>query len=179
MLPLMIAIDALVVTMSPALSALFVYDRQLIESGELWRMVTAHLVHFSVSHLFFDLCGFLLSAWYCHRRGYRQAPWVIASAALATTGAIFLLQPDMARYGGLSGVADALIVFAAVRGMAEKGGMRWPSLTVLIACCGNIGFQLLSDRGTLEALAGQPFVPAAGAHLVGAIVGAAVAAATS
>lgn len=36
----------------PQISSLFVYDRQAILGGELWRILTAPLVHFSASHLF-------------------------------------------------------------------------------------------------------------------------------
>lgn len=174
MLPLLIAINAVLVTMSSTLSASFVYDRQLIRSGELWRLVTGHLVHFSASHLCLDLCGFLLAAWHCSRKGYRHVPAVIVIAAVATTATIFLLQPDMARYGGLSGIANALVVYAVVRGFSEGEGTRWLSAAVLIVCCGNIGSQLLGS-GTMLAVTDQPFVPAASAHLVGALTGTAVA----
>ena len=45
---------AVVVTNVPRLSELLVYDRRAILNGELWRLLTAPLVHFSASHIFCD-----------------------------------------------------------------------------------------------------------------------------
>lgn len=174
LLPVIIAITSIIVMISPALSSLYIYDRELVLSGEVWRLITCHLVHFSSSHLFYNLCGLLLPSWYAWRSGYRKVDIVILSAALAISGSSILFEPNMARYGGLSGIANALIVFVACRGMSDRSGKIWWFM-LLTVCCGNTLYEVVTARTSLASVADTPFVPATNVHVVGALAGAAVA----
>lgn len=161
--------------MASSFSSLFIYDRDLVMSGQVWRLATCHLVHFSLSHLFCNLCGLFLSSWYACRSGYGKIGVVILSAAVAISGSILVIEPEMTRYGGLSGIVNALIVFVACSGMLDRTGERWWWLAVLAACCGSTLYEVVTARTSLVSVADTPFVPATRVHLVGALAGAIVA----
>src|SRR4051812_25687175 len=53
---------AFAIHLAPGFKAWLIYDRAAILHGELWRLWTGHLVHFSNSHLLLDasVCGIVL-----------------------------------------------------------------------------------------------------------------------
>ena len=53
--PAFVVVTALAVYLLPGVGEALVYDRSAILTGELWRLVTGHWVHFSASHLFYDV----------------------------------------------------------------------------------------------------------------------------
>ena len=159
----------------PPLASLLVYDRGAILAGELWRLFTCHLVHFSLSHLLSDLAGFLIAAGIILQRGYRHFGLLCAVSAFTVSGAIFLMQPGMAVYGGLSGIVNAAFIFAAFHGFREEGRWKWFCLAVIVLCIGNTLWEGVKGQLTLASPDNYPFVPVPLAHLVGALTGAAMA----
>jgi rhomboid family GlyGly-CTERM serine protease len=102
---------SLLVYLYPFLTDALVYDRQAVLSGGWWRLFTAPLVHFSVSHLGWNLLVFGVAGWAVQRAGYRYF-WLVCALACGLPGPIYLLTaPELAMYGGLSGVATAAVVF--------------------------------------------------------------------
>ncbi|MGP0628921.1 rhomboid family intramembrane serine protease [Nitrospina sp. 32_T5] len=55
-----ITVASLAVYFTPSLESLFIYDRNAVFSGELWRIVSCYLVHYSPSHLFYNSIVFLI-----------------------------------------------------------------------------------------------------------------------
>ena len=159
----------------PPLASLLVYDRRLILAGELWRLFTCHLVHFSLSHLLSDLAGFLIAAGIIRQRGYRRFGLLCAVSAFTVSGAIFLLQTGMAVYGGLSGIVNAAFIYAAFHGLREEGRWRWMCLVAIALCIGNTLWEVVTGQPTVALRDEYSFVPIPLAHLVGAITGAAMA----
>ena len=164
-----------VVYLHPPLASLLVYDRGAILAGELWRLFTCHLVHFSLSHLLFDLAGFLTAAGIIRQRAYRHLGLLCAVSALAVSGAIFIWQPGMAFYGGLSGIVNAAFIYAALRGVREERRWRWFCLAAIVLCIGNTLWEVVTGQPTLASPDNYLFVPVPLAHLVGALTGAAMA----
>ena len=73
------------------------YDREALESGELWRLVTAHLVHLGWGHLWLNLAALVMMAVLFD--GLMSASdWVLASAlaALSIDIGLYLFHPDVA-----------------------------------------------------------------------------------
>lgn len=159
----------------PPLAQFLVYDRRAILAGELWRLFTCHLVHFSLSHLLSDLAGFMTAAWIIWNRGYRNFWLLCVVSAFSVSGAIFLWQPGMAVYGGLSGIVNAVFIYAVLRGVREEGRWRWFCLAAIFLCFGNMLWEVLSGAPSLAVPGRYPFVPVPLAHLVGALTGAAMA----
>ncbi len=102
---------AIIAYIWPRFSELLVYDRQAILSGELWRLITAPLVHFSASHIFWDVLVFGVSGFAINASGFRNF-WLVCSFSAVIPSLIFLMiLPDLGRYGGLSGLATGAVAY--------------------------------------------------------------------
>jgi membrane associated rhomboid family serine protease len=62
----------LLVFLVPSLAGWLVYDRRGIWVGQVWRIFTGNLVHFSQSHLVFNLLVFGVVGWAIESRGYGE-----------------------------------------------------------------------------------------------------------
>ena len=139
---------------------------------EPWRAWTAIGVHYSAAHLVGNLAGVALAG------VFGVAALVPARLAWAWLAAWplthfgLLIRPDLAHYGGLSGVVHAgvaiVIVFVLVSGTRRQ---RLVGSAVLVGFCA----KLLSEAPWGEALrhpAGWDIAVAPLAHTSGALVGA-------
>lgn len=168
---ILVAASCTMVYLLPGLSDLLIYDRRAILSGELWRFLTGHLVHFSWGHLFFNLLGFVIAGWIVWRRGY-SGFWILCVISSVAISGTLLLQPEVIYFGGISGIVNAAIVFIAIRGLKERGGSRWLSISVLILTIANSVLEVRTGLPTLDILSDRLFVPVPMSHLVGGLVGA-------
>jgi len=58
------------------------YNRSAIKSGEAWRIVTGHLVHWNLDHLVWDLGMFAVLGGLCEMRNSRIYVVCLAASAL-------------------------------------------------------------------------------------------------
>jgi rhomboid family GlyGly-CTERM serine protease len=122
---LVIALLAVLIFGSPSARALCLFDRAEILRGEWWRCLTGHLVHFTPSHLLFDVFVFCGSGAIVERRS-RPVLWMLLVTAAAAVGSALLFwEPALRFYGGLSGVVMALLTFVGL-GLCVRRG--WPRL---------------------------------------------------
>ncbi|MDZ7618556.1 MAG: rhombosortase, partial [Patescibacteria group bacterium] len=90
--------------LSPVAGEWLQFDRTAIAAGQLWRLATCHLTHWSVDHLFWDVATFACLAAICQSES-RRATWIcLAASAMAIPAAVWLFMPDMPTYRGLSGL---------------------------------------------------------------------------
>src|SRR5664280_3066833 len=101
---------------------------------EPWRAWTAAWVHYSALHLLANLVGGLVVvAFGIAARVPRRAAFAWL-AAWPLTQAGLSLRPDLAHYGGLSGVLHAGVVVVAVHLIVEaRGARRWVGSAGLLA----------------------------------------------
>jgi rhomboid family GlyGly-CTERM serine protease len=103
------------------------FDRQAIFQGQVWRLVTGNVVHWSLEHFFLDVGPFLIVGVLYERYFQRQYPWILLTSAVAVGGGVLLLAPEMGTYRGLSGVDSGQ--FAAALGvefwLAARQPRRW------------------------------------------------------
>lgn len=86
----------------------FRLDRVAVEAGELWRLVTGHLVHATWAHFAFDVgIGCLLLCLLPLRRSLWLLPLFVGAVVLT-------LRPDLIWYDGLSGVLHGWTVLVAL-----------------------------------------------------------------
>jgi rhomboid family GlyGly-CTERM serine protease len=144
------------------------YERVAIENGEYWRLVTAHLVHLSFGHLWpnvaaLAILGLLLDD------VIRNADWwrVAAASAAAIDVGLYLYQPGVLWYVGLSGVlhgvvaAGAIALFTRHRALAGALGLGLIVKLTFEQIYGAVPF-------TAESVGGPVVVSA---HLYGALGG--------
>jgi rhomboid family GlyGly-CTERM serine protease len=119
----------------PSLAELLVYDRQAVLNGELWRLLTAPLVHFSLSHLSWNLLVFVAAGWSVEKAaagGFRR----VCGLAAVFAGLAFLWgAPELGRYAGLSGLATGAVSYLCLCKFKthDKPPLFWAILLLLVA----------------------------------------------
>lgn len=167
---LVLAASAIGVAFVPALQRLLVLDRDAVAAGQLWRIATGSLVHFSTSHLLLDVAVVIVTGALLERRGWPIAPIFLASST-AIGAAVLLLAPELARYGGLSGVACTLVAVYALDCLTVGGAARGAGVAVLALTTIKLAWELWSGTFLFFGDGGAAFQPVPLAHVVGAGVG--------
>jgi len=126
----------------PGVADALVYDRPAIAAGELWRLVTAHWVHFSNSHLFSNLAVLVVTGWLIEAQGRGDSIRLFAMAALSIGLMLFAAQPDLRVFGGASGVAYAFVTYLGLCGLRDAGRWRWLCFALLAVA----GAKLLAEQ---------------------------------
>ena len=116
----LVIVLTLIVASQPALAPTLLYERAAIFRGEYWRLWTGHLVHFGPSHLFWNLLVFALASIWAERLAPGRTRILLAVAPAAIGLALLALDPALATYGGLSGLAAAALAFLAFTQLAQN-----------------------------------------------------------
>ncbi len=148
------------------------YHREAVISGEIWRFVTAHLVHLGSGHLALNLAGLLLVSGLLGREfDLPEWTWISGCGLVITALGFFWLRPDLQWYVGLSGMLHCWITAGALKGL--RAG-RKNALVLLIAILLK-GFyeQLVGPLPGSELISGGPIsVDAHWFGIVGGLIGA-------
>jgi rhomboid family GlyGly-CTERM serine protease len=148
-----------------------VYDRSKIFLGQFWRIVTGHWVHFSGSHLFWNLVVLLPAGVWLERRNPCALRWTIVLSPLAISLALLTFDPTLAIYAGISGVASGVLVALAINGLRTQPAARLWWLAVLALFALKIAIEMRGGQPINPDLADQGISSVPLAHLVGAAVG--------
>jgi rhomboid family GlyGly-CTERM serine protease len=90
------------------------YDRTSILNGEVWRLFTAHLVHWNHNHLVWDFLVFLACGGFLEWLSRKSLLLVLFGAALTVSVSLFIFQPVMEYYRGLSAIDMALFTATCI-----------------------------------------------------------------
>lgn len=91
------------------------YDRAAIQHGQAWRLVSAHLVHLGWGHLWPNLLALLLIGGLLEEF-LKPLEWLVASTvtAVAISAGLYVLDPGIHWYVGLSGVLHGFVACGAL-----------------------------------------------------------------
>ncbi len=156
----------------PGLASQMVYDRAAILSGEVWRLLTGNWVHFSATHLLYDLLALGIAGWIIERRGYPYFGLLCVLAPVGISTALLAGSPEVQFYGGLSGVATGAIIYLALHGLKESGPWRWICVAALVLIAGKVLLESITGRFIIAATGSVPFVPLPLSHIVGGLTAA-------
>src|SRR5690606_7059137 len=109
------------------------YDRELVEAGQLWRLVTCHLVHLNHWHMLMNLSGFVL-CWFFFVDVVTRARlwlWLLVSSVLVGM-AFYFFDTDLQRYVGLSGILHGFLVLCLLLGWRSNPLLHTLVLAVVI-----------------------------------------------
>lgn len=129
---LLAALAALLAQLMPAWRGTLLYDRTALAQGELWRAWTGHFVHFGWPHFVIDTGLLVILGWLMEAR----YPWftrlgLIFMPVFISTS-IYLFEPSVIRYGGLSALNLGLLLYLAVQGWRRDWtDWFWPAVLVL------------------------------------------------
>ena len=146
------------------------YDRAAIDAGEIWRLVTCHLVHLNLNHALLNLTGFVLCNYFFDDllRARQLVIWFVVSAPLVGL-AFYGIDTDLRTYVGLSGILHGYFILCLLLGVRGQPVLH---LIVLALVVGRLTWEQMPDydvyymKGIID---GRVYV---NSHLYGAIVGA-------
>ena len=111
---LVIAATALLLAATPGASTTLMLDRDAVNAGEAWRLLTGHLVHGGGYHLAWDVAALVVIG-FLFESVLRRRLWSLLLLSAAIVGAgVLLFEPTMTGYLGLSGVLNGLWVGGAL-----------------------------------------------------------------
>jgi rhomboid family GlyGly-CTERM serine protease len=144
------------------------YERQAIEGGEYWRLVTGHLVHLGWGHLWPNLAALaVVGALFADV--FRNGDWLRASfaSAAAIDIGLYLFDTEVRWYVGLSGVLHGLVAAGALALLLRREAL---GAMLALGLSAKLAFeQLVGPVPFTAESVGGPVVVAA--HLYGAAGG--------
>lgn len=102
------------------------YQRQAVAAGEVWRLLTCHLAHLGNGHLLENLAGLLLVGW-VSGDSFSQRQWAAITflCALAIGAALYLGNPELEWYVGLSGLLYGLLIAGLLMQLRRHPSRRY------------------------------------------------------
>ncbi|UUO22477.1 rhombosortase [Colwellia sp. M166] len=167
--PLFILVIAFIAFILDAqISDTLIYNRSLVDAGEVWRLITGHFFHSNANHFMLNAAAVVL-LWALHGQYYHYKNYAIifiTSAVICSLG-IHWMSLDIALYVGLSGVLHGFFVWGALMDIKHKektGYLLFIGVVLKIA-----HEQIHGASADVELLIGASV--ATDAHLYGAIGG--------
>jgi rhomboid family GlyGly-CTERM serine protease len=157
-------------------AGMLAWERAGLQNGELWRLWTGHLVHFSVSQALADTLALVAMGLYAEPLvGSRRFALILACAADLLSLGMMVLAPGLGEYRGVSALATLAAVLAGV--LAWR---RHPESRPVLGCAAlALAAKTLWEMGAhTAAFTDLPDGVAVAwqAHLLGALLGAVAAA---
>lgn len=149
------------------------YHREAVAAGELWRLVTGQLVHWSTPMLAADVGVILLAGFLLARRSRRLLVLCIPVSVAAVGVAVHSLAPELIRYRGSSGIASALVIVCALD-LAHSPDTRRTGIAVAGLFGAKAGFEAATGVSISSSTLPPGVVVASIAHVAGAASGAVV-----
>lgn len=146
------------------------YQRSEIADGQLWRLISGHLVHMNLWHLGMNLAGFLLCWLFFPDLLTRRRLWLWLGLSIPLVSAGFwFLDPGLQGYVGFSGVLHGLLVMCLLAGLSGHPGLHGLLLALVV---GRLTWEQMPGYNVnylVDTIGGSVYV---NAHLYGSLVGA-------
>ena len=163
-------LPALFLAAFPQLAPAFVFDRNAIAAGELWRLWTGHWVHFSSSHLWWNLAALTpIGTWLETERPGLLLRFSIIGAPLLSLG-LWFLDPHMLTYGGLSGLGTGVVTLLGLTLCQNHGKTTTTGAIILTLVTLKLGSDITSGTAMLSTFSEPEIRPASPAHLLGTLL---------
>ncbi|MCC9654513.1 rhombosortase [Rhodopirellula halodulae] len=174
-LTMILATIAIAAFAVPDFASFLQLDYVACRSGQWWRLMTGHLAHFGLGHLFWDLLMFVVLGAACERRHSKLFPIAVAAMALVISGTLLICRQDVTSYRGLSGIDTGLFAWFVL----DQIRLAFSNRDRSSATIWSIGGCLLVGKLCYELFTGEilfvdanGFTPLVESHVCGAVVGA-------
>ena len=147
-------------------SDFFVWDRSLIQQGEIWRLITGNFTHTNLPHLMMNAAALSVFCFIFKDILNPKKLWLLLLSISLLTGSFLLLSP-MQSYVGLSGVLHGLFIWAAIEDIKQQRNTGW---LLLIGVLAKIAWEQYfgASASTVSLINAKV---ATEAHLIGALSG--------
>jgi rhomboid family GlyGly-CTERM serine protease len=125
---------------------LLIYDRAAILQGDLWRLATGPLVHFSTGHLLCDLVAFAVAGFLAETASPGKFGGFLLMTSLVTGMGLLVVFPNVQRCAGLSGIAVAAAIYAALVGWQRSVSFPWQALALAVAVIAKISAEAINGN---------------------------------
>lgn len=141
------------------------YERGAIQTGQWWRLFTAHLTHLDARHALLNVAGFAL-LWALFARSFAPRQWLIAlgTCVLYVDAGFWLLSPEVEWYVGASALLHGIFACGCVAWIRSGDRIGMVALAML---CAKLLWENFS--GPLPFMGDQPVVTIS--HFYGAAGG--------
>ena len=147
------------------------WERVAILNGELWRLWSGHLVHFSASHAGADVLALLASGALAEPLiGTRRFALVLGGGALLLSLGLLMCAPELHEYRGASGLAVLTAVLGGVLAWNRYPGSRPVLVCAALALASKTLWEACANMAAFTDLPAGVAV-AWQAHLLGAVLG--------
>ena len=171
-----VAVAVVAIHFVPGLPAWFESDRNAIFTGQLWRLVTGYLTHWSLDHLGWDLLMFVVLGCVIESRSRWRMVALCVASALAISAGIAWWRSDIILCRGLSGIDTALFTYVAMwtlgHAIAEKNRLNGLAAGLLLmGFCGKLLYETLTGSALFANSTAAGFSVVVESHLIGAAIG--------
>lgn len=167
---LLVVLVSLVFYLTPVTTSWVIYDRELLLQGQIWRLFTGHLVHFSWRHLLFNLSAFAVLGCLLEFRNRGLLLWLITLTALVSSLYFLLFMPEMTKYGGLSGLVSAAVVYLSLSEIRKKTRVRFIWMLILLLFLAKVCYEVYIGEAVFASGNNPDFIVVPSAHIVGAFM---------
>jgi rhomboid family GlyGly-CTERM serine protease len=172
----LVAVLVVVIHFVPGLPQWLEADRNAVVAGQVWRVVTGYLTHWSLDHLGWDLLMFVALGCVIESRSRWRMIVLCLTSALAISLGIACWRSDVILCRGLSGIDTALFTYVAMsawgRAIAAKNrSYGLAAGLLLIGFCGKVLYEWLTGGALFADSATAGFRVVVESHLIGAAVG--------
>lgn len=103
------------------LRELLAYDREGLRVGQIWRLLTAHVVHLGWSHFVLNVAGLGIVVWLVGHV-FNGLGWlvILLLSIAAIDAGLWFLNAEIEWYVGLSGMLHGLLVAGLFAGVANR-----------------------------------------------------------
>ncbi|MCF6309871.1 MAG: rhombosortase [Sulfurimonas sp.] len=169
-LPFFLLLTSLLLALSSELTTAYLrYERSSIIDGELWRLLSAHLVHAGWEHLWINLFA-LIIIWVLFKNFLSTFLWWLLTllSTLYISISFFIFMNQLEWYVGLSGVLHSMMVFGSIAGLIYK---RKEFALLLLFIFAKVLFEQFYGSFSSDIIMADSAV-IVNAHMYGVIIGA-------
>ena len=152
----------------PDMRVALAWDRAALGAGELWRLVSGHLVHLGWSHCALNVAGLLL-VWTLVGQNLGARTWgIVAALSIAAMDAgLWLINTELDWYVGLSGLLHGLLAAGLLSGVLRRDR---ESIVLAVFLVAKLAWEQFSGPlpGSVSSTGGAVIVDA---HFYGALGG--------
>ncbi len=144
-----------------------VFQRDLIEQGQWWRILSGNLVHANYPHLALNVIGlWIFSLLFIDSLSVKTFTFSLFFLSFCVGFGLYFFNPELFRYYGFSGILYGLFLIGAIAAIRQKDYFTGFSLLILV--CAKVTWDSLNGENPTSAqLIGIPV--AVDSHLYGLI----------